>query len=96
MLPVVPTAKALAILDSPFVLSADHEAVEFFIASGLAKLWKHAYANEEDAVVQARAHVGGDYAKQVRDRFLAEHEAARFLSIPSGLDFRIDGVLTSA
>ena len=38
-----------------------------------------------------RAYSGGDYANQVRDRFLAEYEAARTLPIPDGYDFRIDG-----
>jgi hypothetical protein len=93
-LPLVSATDALALLDSPVVSSADAEVVEFLLASALAKLWKHAYAHEADAIDQARAYSGGDYAMRVRDGFLGEYEAMHALSIPPGYDFRIDGQLT--
>ncbi len=42
----------------PVVTSADEEAVEFLLASAIAKLWKHAYRDEAAAVAQAEAFVG--------------------------------------
>lgn len=93
--PTVSVTKALALVDSPFVCSADEEAAQFFIASALAKLWKHAYSLESEAVQQAENYEGGDYATRVRDQFLHEYREARLLPIPPGYDFRIEGELTS-
>jgi hypothetical protein len=41
-LPVIETKDVLASLRIPAISSADDEAVEFLIASGVAKVWKHA------------------------------------------------------
>jgi hypothetical protein len=57
-LPVVETRDVLASLGPQVISSADEEAVEFLIASGLAKIWKHAYRDEAAAVAQAEAFRG--------------------------------------
>src|SRR5262249_12069323 len=71
-LPVVETKDVLASLGLQVISSADEEAVEFLIASGVAKIWKHAYRDEATAVAQAEAFHGADYAERVRSRFLDE------------------------
>ncbi|MEK6237031.1 MAG: DEAD/DEAH box helicase, partial [Planctomycetales bacterium] len=94
-LPVVQTTDALAALDSPVFTSADKEAVEFLTTSAAAKLWKNVFHDEAQAVAQAEAFQGGEYATQVRDAFLMEYRAAKELEIPPGYAFTIDGVPTS-
>jgi hypothetical protein len=90
-LPVVQARDALAILDHHLVATADEEAAAFLVASARAKLWAHAFRDEEAAVAQARTHDGGEYAQEVRDSFLAEYEAARTLPIPAGYAFTVGG-----
>ncbi len=53
LLPVVQTKDVFSSLGLQVISSADEEAVEFLIASGLAKIWKHAYQDEAAAVAQA-------------------------------------------
>jgi hypothetical protein len=90
-LPVVETKDVLAALGLPVINSADEEAVEFLIASGVAKVWKHAYQDEAAAVVQAEAFRGEGYAEEIRNRFLEEHRQAQDLAIPKGYAFRVNG-----
>ena len=45
-LPVIETKDVLVSLGLQVISSADEEAVEFLIASGVAKIWKHAYRDE--------------------------------------------------
>ncbi|MEZ4447633.1 MAG: zinc-ribbon domain-containing protein [Polyangiaceae bacterium] len=87
-LPVVETRKALAALDSPLVASADAETVKFLLDSAKAKLWRHAYLEPEEAERQARTFDVDTYSRIVRDRFLAELDAANSLQLPSGYAFR--------
>jgi hypothetical protein len=90
-LPVVETKDALGSLGLHVVSSADEDAVEFLLASAGAKIWKHAYRDEETAVAQANAFSGDGYAQQVRSKFLDEYRQAKDLAIPPGYAFRIDG-----
>jgi hypothetical protein len=92
-LPVVETKDVLASLGLQAISSADEEAVEFLIASGIAKLWKHAYRDDAAAVAQAEAFAGEGYAKQVQARFLEEYRQAKDLTLPEGFAFRINGEL---
>ena len=94
-LPVVQTKDALASLDQHVLSSADEEAVDFLLASALAKLWKHAFRDEAAAVAQAEAFTGSEYAERVRSKFLDEYRRAKELEIPSGYSFRIDGKPTA-
>jgi len=90
-LPVVETKDILASLGLQIITSADEEAVEFMIASGISKLWKHAYRNEGPAVSQAEAFQESGYAEQVKNRFLEEYRQAKDLPIPLGYAFQING-----
>src|SRR5205085_2132240 len=63
----------------------DEEAVVFFIANAVGKLWRH-YLHDEasfdlEALVQ---HPAGDYGTRVRERFLEQLRGARSLPIPTG------------
>ncbi len=90
-LPSADTADVLKSLQSPVVVSADQEAIEFLVASALAKIWKHAFRNEIAAVAQARDFKGDAYAERVRTEFLAEYERVKALPIPAGYAFTVEG-----
>ncbi len=90
-LPEVSADDVLGASLETYLASADEEAVEFFVASGVAKLWRHAYADEKAADAQTRAARSDPYAERIRERFRSEFEAARGLSIPPGYQFRADG-----
>ena len=91
--PVVQTKDALNALDFHVIASSDEEAVQYLIASALGKLWRHAYQEPDEAIAQAEAFSGGEYATQVRETFIAEFKAAQDLQIPDGYDFRPRGKL---
>jgi hypothetical protein len=90
-LPVIETKDVLNSLNLPVVSSADEEAVEFLLASAVAKIWKHAYGDENAAVAQAQEFSGEGYAERVRSRFLDEYRQAKDLTIPPGYAFQVDG-----
>jgi superfamily II DNA or RNA helicase len=92
-LPLVQAKNVLSSLDSAVVTSAAEEAVQFLIVSAKAKLWRHAFQNEEAAVEQAAAWTGGTYAERVRDEFLDEYHRASELNIPNGYAFSANGNL---
>lgn len=87
-LPVITTHDALTALDSKLIASADAETVKFLLDSAKAKLWRHAYSNPKEAREQAAAFQGDVYSSLVRDRFLAEFDAADKLALPKGYAFR--------
>jgi len=90
-LPTAETADVLKALQSPVVVSADQEAIDFLVASALAKIWKHAFRDEVAAVAQARVFPGDAYAERVRTEFLAEYERVKALEIPAGYSFKVEG-----
>jgi superfamily II DNA or RNA helicase len=92
-LPTLGAAGVLSSLDSHILSSADEEAVEFLLASAVAKLWALAYRDEVTAVIQAQSFSGGDYALKARDRFLGEIQQARALPIPDDYQFHSNGKL---
>ena len=61
-LPLIQTRDALAALESALVASADTETVRFLLDSAKAKLWRHAYQNEEEARKQAEEFKGDQYS----------------------------------
>src|SRR5262249_36547697 len=63
-LPIIETVDVLDSLVNNVVTSADEETVEYLLASAVAKIWKHAYQDEEAAVTQANAFSGDGYAEQ--------------------------------
>lgn len=90
-LPTADTEAVLDSLESPVLVTADQEACEFLVASALAKLWKDAFTNEENAVAKAKARPRTSYAERVRTEFLAEYERVKALEIPAGYSFTVDG-----
>jgi len=90
-LPVVETKAVLSSLGLHVVSSADEEAVEFLLASAIAKIWKHAYRDEEAAAAQALAFSGDGYAEQVRSSFLDEYRQVKGLALPHGYAFQVSG-----
>jgi hypothetical protein len=90
-LPVVETKDVLTSLSLQVIGSADEEAVEFLIASGIAKIWKHAYRDEAAALAQAETFRGEGYAEEIPKRFLDEYRQVKDLAIPKGYAFRING-----
>jgi superfamily II DNA or RNA helicase len=90
-LPVIETKDVLSSLGHDVVTSADQEAVEFLLASAVAKIWKHAYQDETRVLAQAEVFDGVGYAEQVRTRFLHEYRQAKDLAIPDGYAFTING-----
>jgi hypothetical protein len=87
-MPVVKTHDALAALDSVLVANADAETVKFLLDSAKAKLWRHAYVDQNEARRQAASFNGDVYSTLVRDRFLAEFDEANGLRPPDGYAFR--------
>ena len=87
-LPLIQTRDALAALETALVASADTETVRFLLDSAKAKLWRHAYQNEEEAKKQAEEFKGDHYSTIVRDNFLAELNEAGNLERPAGYSFR--------
>ena len=93
-LPVVQTRDVLDSLGLHVVSSADEEAVEFLLASAVAKIWNHAYHDETAAAAQANAFSGDGYGEQGRSRFLDEYRQAKDLAIPLGYAFQIEDMPT--
>jgi superfamily II DNA or RNA helicase len=89
-LPVVTTKEALDALESDLVASADAETVKFLLDSAKAKLWRHAYKNPKEAREHAANFQGDVYSTLVRDRFIAEFDAAQALELPKGYSFRFE------
>jgi len=90
-LPLIETKDVLASLGLHVISSADEEAVEFLLVSKVAKVWKHAYHDEEAAVDQAEAFSGEGYPEQARSRFLEEYRQVKELTIPHGYAFQVNG-----
>jgi hypothetical protein len=90
-IPVVEAKDVLDSLSHHVIRSADEEAIDFLIASGVGKLWKHAYRDELAAVAQTELFSGEGYAEQVRTRFLNEYHQAKDLAIPAGYAFCVNG-----
>ena len=93
-LPVVHAKKVLASLDAPVVTSADQEAVEFLLESAKAKIWRHIFHDEAEAIAQLEAYSGGNYAEKVRSEFLNEYHESKNLRIPDKYSFSLDNRLT--
>ena len=95
ILPSVSTKDVLKALDTRIVATADAEAAEFLVASGLAKIWKNAYRNKEaerTAVLECEQFTGEGYAARVKYKFLDQYRKAVDLVIPPGYAFKVKGV----
>lgn len=88
-LPVIETKDVLNSLNSKVLANMDEEAIRFFIASGVAKIWKDAFINKERAVAQAKNNTETNkFITEVRETFLREYEGACSIKIPDGYSFK--------
>lgn len=89
-LQTIKTKEILRSLDSPIFASSDKDAIEFFISSAKAKIWKHAFENEIEALEQVRNHIGDIYSERVKEEFLEEFNLAKNLGLPMGYSFLLN------
>jgi Hypothetical methyltransferase/Probable Zinc-ribbon domain/Type III restriction enzyme, res subunit len=92
-LPSIKVQKSLEFLSSNIVASADEEAIEFFTASRLSRIWAEVF-EDESAVMGIENFTDEGYGRQVRDEFFDEYNQAQNMSIPSGWAFRVEGKIT--
>ena len=94
-LPDTTPGSILDALESELWSTADKEAVEFLISSGISKLWRIAYDPERLNEVKKETTTPrkAEYAEKVRSQFRDELEAAESLTVPSGYNFRIKNTL---
>jgi uncharacterized protein YbcI len=90
-LPDTTPGAILDALESQLWSTADKEAVEFLISSGIAKLWRLAYDPERLGEVKKQTATPrkAEYAEKVRTQFRDELNAAESLPLPPGYNFRI-------
>jgi superfamily II DNA or RNA helicase len=99
--PELPSLRATDVLraaDQIKVLcpSADEEAVEFFIAKAVGKIWRRVLAEGTFVDIdELRAYPAGEYAQIVRMRFLQQFEGAQNLPVPIGYQFRAGNQIVS-
>jgi hypothetical protein len=94
VLPSLSASDILHAVDQIETLSpiADEEAIEFFIAKAVGKLWREKLANPRAVDVDAmRSYPAGEYASVVRARFLEQLEGAESLAVPEGYRFHVGG-----
>ncbi len=95
-LPGLRPADALKAVDSLASLyaTADEEAIEFFIAKAVGKLWAIRLSDESiDIEAETSGEAVGEYGRVVRERFLAQLQGAQQMNLPAGYSFNIAGNL---
>lgn len=91
-LPVIETKDVLAILDNKLTANIDKEAIDFFVDSATAKIWRHVFLDEGIAIKQLDAYSGcGEYSDEVKRRFMEQYHGAVNLNIPTGYNFKVNG-----
>lgn len=91
-LPVIETKDVLAILDNKLTANIDKEAIDFFVDSATAKIWRHVFLDESIAIKQLDAYSGnGEYSDEVKRRFMEQYQGAVNLRIPAGYNFKVNG-----
>ncbi|WP_442506381.1 zinc-ribbon domain-containing protein [Novipirellula sp. SH528] len=93
-LPEVTAKAALDAMDSPVIASTDAEAAEFLVASAKAKVWSHAFRDEEAALAEVNTPHDSEYGNRVKTEFLHEYSKAKFLETPRNYSFSISGKIT--
>ena len=91
VLPIVQAKDALAVFETSWIANADEEAVEFFVSSALAKLWKATFKDESKSVKEIKKYKTDAYGSRVKDEFLKQYETAINLKMPDGYAFMVDG-----
>ncbi|MDA8745475.1 hypothetical protein N9N28_12650 [Rubripirellula amarantea] len=94
ILPEVTAKAALDAMDSPVIASTDAEAAEFLVASAKAKIWSHAFRDEEAALSEVNTPHESEYGSRVKTEFLHEYSEAKSLETPNGYSFSIGGDIT--
>ena len=90
-LPIVETKDILNFLNSKLISSFDKEAVDYLIKSAIAKIWKHAFSREFEALRQLEQYnKTGAYASEVKKQFLSDYRGTLELEIPTGYNFPHD------
>jgi len=83
--PIVETKDILAAVESKIIASADAETINFLVKSAVAKIWRHAFYNEQKAFQQLELyHADGEYAQEVKKLFTDGYNGAKNLMIPEG------------
>lgn len=82
----------LDVSDKMLIADDDQEAVEYFVASQVSKIWRSAFDDFDGAVTAVREWGGNDFGNTVRDEFLREASAVEELELPDDWEFRPDGV----
>ncbi len=93
-LPSLDATDILRAVDQIVSLSptTDQEAVEFFIAKAVGKLWREKLTNQDSVDPRSiLSYPAGEYAGIVRSRFLAQLDGAEGLSLPQGYRFHVQG-----
>lgn len=90
----VDTKAILAACNEKLYSTMDREAVDFLRKEAVARIWYHAYSNENDSIEQLdRYNNANMYAEEVKKLFLNEYDGAKNLQIPDGYSFKIDGTV---
>jgi len=92
-LPIIETRDVLALLENKITSNMDKEAIDFFINSATAKIWRHVFLDERIAINQLESHHEGPYSREVKSKFLEQYQGAVNLSIPKGYNFKLNGKL---
>ncbi len=82
--------ETLSLLNNPHILAGcDIEAIEYLIKSAIDKIWRCAFANEENATqALEQYHSEGLYDKSAKDTFLCDYQKTKELIIPKGYSFK--------
>jgi len=96
LLPSDRVARVLDVSDRLLFADYDLEAVDYFLASQVAKLWSIAFDHFDDALAAAKKWSGSEFGNEVRDAFLYEAHEVEHLDIPSDWQFRPPGVRPEA
>lgn len=94
-LPVVTAKAALDAMDCPVIASTDAEAAEFLVASAKAKVWSHAFRDENTALTEVSGDYDSEYGNRVKTEFMTEYADAKSLEPPVGYAFSVKGKLTN-
>lgn len=84
------TKDVLAAIDSPLLANLDAEVVDFLIKKAVAKIWNHAFKDEDVATQQLERFKEGVYSQEVKNLFLQDYNGAKALAVPAGYAFPED------
>ena len=95
-LPEIKTQEILSNLDhiEEVMGISDEETVEFLVNKAVGRIWSSLLRTNQDTasvISEIKGHIGLDYSKQVKERFISQYEGANNLKLPKGYDFKING-----